>query len=95
MIFTWSNSSRIEDEEEEEGESDLNDALLDELDAEDLADDELLDGVEPPVIPLVDAVEEEEEGEDETARAFFDDEDADGDEDVDPDYDSFDDKDDL
>lgn len=93
MIFLWNNDSSLE-EDEEEGETDLNDALLDELDSDEVVD-ELLEGEEPPLIPLVPEVdEEEEEGEDETVKAFFDAED-DGDGDDEGDYDSFDDKDEL
>lgn len=95
MIFLWNNDNSLEEEEESEGETDLNDALLDELDSDEVVDD-LLEGEEPPLIPLVPETdeEEEEEGEDETVKAFFDAED-DGDGDDEGDYDSFDDKDEL
>ena len=90
----WSNVSNFEEEEEEEEGGDISDALLDELDPEDLADGEELE-VETPPVPA--PVEEEvaEGGVDATARAFFDGEDEEGEDDADLDYDSFDDKDDL
>ncbi len=92
MIFTWMSASNFEEDEEEEG-GDLNDALLDELDPEDLDDEELVEG-EVPVVPPA-AELDEEEGEDATAKAFFDDENTEDDEDDEGDYDSFDDKDEL
>jgi hypothetical protein len=92
MIFLWSDAHQFEEEDEEEG--GINDALLDELDA-DLPEDDLLDGVIPPVpVAIVENLDEEEE-EDETVRAFFEGEDEEGEDDADLDYDSFDDKDDL
>jgi hypothetical protein len=94
MIFMWNTASNFEEEEEEEV-VDLNDALLDELaDDDDLAPDELTEG-EVPLVPPPVVVAEEEEGEDETAKAFFDGEAEEGDDDADLDYDSFDDKDEL
>ena len=66
----WNNASNFEEEEEEEVEGAINDALLDELDPEDLTGDEELD-VEIPLVPVVPVEEVEEEGEDATARAFF------------------------
>jgi hypothetical protein len=94
MIFLWNNDNSLEEDEESESETDLNDALLDELDSDEVVD-ELLEGEEPPLIPLVPEIEEEEEeGEDETVKAFFDAED-DGEGDDEGDYDSFDDKDEL
>jgi hypothetical protein len=92
MIFLWSDAQHFEEEDEEEG--GINDALLDELDG-DLADEDILDDVVPPLEIVNPDLDEEEEGEDATAKAFFDDEDGDGDEEGDMDYDSFDDKDDL
>jgi hypothetical protein len=92
MIFLWSNSAQFEEEDEEEGEGALNDALLDALDS-DVVDDDVLEGEIPP--PVVVPELEEEEGEDATARAFFEDEDVPGEDEADLDYDSFDDKDDL
>jgi hypothetical protein len=94
MIFMWSNASSLEEEEEEEEGGALNDALLDELVDEDAPVDELVDGEVPlVVVPPVDL--DADEGEDETAKAFFEDEVLGEDEEVDADYDSFDDKDDL
>jgi hypothetical protein len=93
MIFMWTNASNFEEDEEEEG-GDLNDALLDELDPEDLDDEELIEG-EVPVVPPAEL--DEEEGEDATAKAFFEDEPTgdDADDEDEGDYDSFDDKDEL
>ncbi len=92
MIFLWSDAQQFEEEDEEEG--GINDALLDELDA-DLPDEDLLEGVIPPApVAVVENLDEEAE-EDETVRAFFEGEDEEGEDDADLDYDSFDDKDDL
>jgi hypothetical protein len=93
MIFLWDNTHALEDEEESE-DGDVSDAILDELDGDDI-DDELMEGDAPPLIPLPDEDIDEDESEDETARAFFDDEDGDGDGEDEGDYDSFDDKDEL
>jgi hypothetical protein len=87
MIFFATITDNFE-EEEEEGEATVDDALLAELDDEDI-DDTLLDEVIPSVVPAPDLLEEEEElpavdplfGEEEDEE--------------DMDYDSFDDKDEL
>ena len=94
MIFTWSDASNFEEEEEEEEAVDLNAALLDELDPEDLAVDEEIGG-DTPVIPVPAVELDEEEGVDKTARAFFDGESEESEDEADLEYDSFDDKDDL
>ncbi len=92
----WNNASNFdEEEEEEEVEGALNDALLDELDPEDLTGDEVELDVEIPLVPPPIVELDEEEIEDTTAKAFFDGEDEEGEDDADLDYDSFDDKDDL
>ena len=88
----WSDTSNFEEEEEEA--VGLNDALLDELDPEDLAVDEEIEGEVPPV-PVLPVELDEEEGVDETARAFFDGESEESEDEADLEYDSFDDKDDL
>jgi hypothetical protein len=89
MIFLWSNSNNLEEDEEEEA-TGLNDELLDELNADEL-DPDLLEGEDailPP--PVVDPVLAEEEEVEEVAAFLEDEEDEE-----DADYDSFDDKDDL
>jgi hypothetical protein len=95
MMFLWSTVHDFE-EDEEEG-VDLNDALLDALDDDEIDDDaDLIEGAEPLVVPPIEDLDAEEvEGEDETVKAFFDGDSEDEDEDIDADYDSFDDKDDL
>jgi hypothetical protein len=82
-------------EEDEESETnDIDEALLDELDDDEVTqDDEMIEG-EIPLVPQEDL--DADEGEDETAKAFFEDESTpDDEEDDEGDYDSFDDRDEM
>jgi hypothetical protein len=94
MIFFGNTTNTMEEEEDEDGEGGIDDALLGELD-DDILDDDLLDEEIDPL--LKDPLEElatplgDEEEKDDITKAFVDDED---DEDVD-DYDSFDDHDEM
>lgn len=92
ILFSGNILSRHDDEDEEEAtDTGIDDALLEELEEDDIADESLVEGEPFPVAPIVEE-EEEEDGhglEDEFLGAEGDDDEED------MDYDSFDDQDDL
>jgi hypothetical protein len=90
MMFSVQNNFNLEEEEEDEEDAGIDDALLGELEADDALIDEEIDPLVKATLPDPLIPEEEEAEKDGEVKIFEDD-----DEEEDMDYDSFDDHDEL